>query len=106
MSQTCASRATPTRRGFDSNNWGVQRIWVIGASGTGKTTLAAEVARRLDVSHVELDAIHHGPDWAEPDPDEFRAAVAAEVAKPAWVIDGAYRAKLGDLVPGAADTIV
>jgi adenylate kinase family enzyme len=84
----------------------MRRVWVIGASGAGKTTLSAELARRLGVPHVELDALHHGPDWAEPDPEEFRAVVAAETARDGWVIDGGYGAKLGDLVPRAADTIV
>jgi adenylate kinase family enzyme len=84
----------------------MRRIWVIGASGSGKSTLAAELARRLEVPHAELDGMHHGPNWAEPDPDEFRAAVAAVVAGESWVIDGGYRDKLGDMVPLAADTLV
>ena len=84
----------------------MRRVWVIGASGAGKTTLATELARRLDVPFVELDALHHGPGWAEPDLEEFRQAVAVAVAGEAWVIDGSYRSKLGDLVPDAADTLV
>ena len=84
----------------------MRRVLVIGSSGSGKTTLAAELARRLDVRHIELDAMHHGPGWAEPDLDEFRGAVADVVAGDAWVIDGSYRSKLGDLVPDAADTLV
>jgi adenylate kinase family enzyme len=84
----------------------MRRVWVIGASGSGKTTLAEELARRLGVPHIELDAMHHGPDWAEPDLDEFREAVAAVASGDAWVIDGSYRSKLGDRVPDAADTLV
>lgn len=84
----------------------MRRVWVIGASGSGKTTLSAEVARRLGVEHVELDALHHGPNWAEPDPDEFRALIGGIAAGPEWVIDGSYGAKLGDMVPDAADTLV
>lgn len=84
----------------------MRKVWVIGASGSGKTTVSAELARRLGVPHVELDALHHGPDWAEPDPEQFRATVASEAARDGWVIDGSYLHKLGDLVPRAADTIV
>ena len=85
-----------------------QRIAVRGTSGAGKSTFAAELARRLGLAHVELDALHHGPNWSAPPAEEFRARVrAAMAAAPAgWVIDGDYDAKLGETVVGAADTIV
>jgi len=86
----------------------LRRVNVKGTSGSGKTTFGQELARRLGVSFVELDALHHGPDWAEPTNDEFRARVreAIDAAPEGWVIDGNYEAKLGDQVLGAADTIV
>jgi AAA domain len=37
------------------------KIAVVGTSGSGKTTVARELARRLGVPHVELDALYHGP---------------------------------------------
>jgi adenylate kinase family enzyme len=40
----------------------LRRVNVKGTSGSGKTTFAQELARRLDVPFVELDALHHGPD--------------------------------------------
>jgi len=81
---------------------------VKGTSGSGKTTFAAELARRLDVSYVELDALHHGPNWSEPRDEEFQARVreAMAGAPGGWVIDGNYDSKLGGLVLDAADTIV
>jgi adenylate kinase family enzyme len=86
----------------------VKRINVKGTSGSGKSTFAAEAARRLDVPYVELDALHHGPNWTEPTDEEFRTRVrdAMGTAPDGWVIDGNYEGKLGDLVLGAADTIV
>jgi adenylate kinase family enzyme len=39
------------------------RIAVIGPSGSGKTRLAGRLAGVLGVAHVELDALHHGPNW-------------------------------------------
>jgi len=86
----------------------LRRVNVKGTSGSGKTTLGRELAQRLGVPFVELDALHHGPDWAEPTNDEFRARVreAIDAAPEGWVIDGNYEAKLGDQVLGAADTIV
>jgi adenylate kinase family enzyme len=86
----------------------VRRVNVKGTSGSGKTTFAQGVARRLDLPYVELDALHHGPDWSEPTDEVFRARVrgAMDAAPDGWVIDGNYEGKLGDLVIGEADTIV
>lgn len=84
-----------------------RRIAVIGsASGNGKTTLARELARRLDVPFLELDALVHGPNWVETPDDVLRAQVEPTVASAAWVIDGTYRGKLGDLVLENADLVV
>ena len=86
----------------------MRRVNVKGTSGSGKTTFARELARRLELPYLELDALHHGPNWAEPTPDEFRARVheAMAAAPEGWVIDGNYEAKLGGTVVGEADTIV
>lgn len=54
----------------------------------------------------ELDALNHGPAWAEATPEELRARVEPLVAGDAWVIDGTYRGKLGDLVLHRADVVV
>jgi adenylate kinase family enzyme len=86
----------------------VRRVNVKGTSGSGKTTFARELARRLELPYLELDALHHGPNWAEPTAEEFRACVreAMAAAREGWVIDGNYEAKLGGTVIGEADTIV
>ncbi len=76
------------------------------SSGNGKTAVAGALAERLEVPYYELDALHHGPNWAEPNLEEFRARVAEIVDSEAWVIDGAYRGKLGDLVLEGADLVV
>ena len=84
----------------------MRRVAIIGASGSGKTTLADAMAARLGVPHIEVDAIHHGPNWTEMPTPEFRARMEQVVAADGWVIDSMYQQKLGDLVPQAADTIV
>ena len=61
-----------------------------GVSGSGKTTLAQLISERLDIPYVELDALHHGPEWT-PRP-EFLGDVRALVARPTWVCEFQYTA--------------
>jgi adenylate kinase family enzyme len=85
-----------------------RRINVRGTSGVGKSTFSAEIARRLGIPHIELDALYHGPNWSEPTPEVFRARVRTtmEGHPEGWVIDGSYDSKLRETVVAEADTIV
>jgi adenylate kinase family enzyme len=85
----------------------VRKVVVIGtASASGKTTLGRELARRLDVQFVELDALVHGPGWVETPDDVLRAQLEPVLTAEGWVIDGSYRGKLGTLVLDQADVVV
>jgi len=86
----------------------MRRVSVAGISGSGKTTFARTLASRLGVPYVELDALHHGPNWSEATTEELRARVTAAIAAApdGWVIDGNYRSKLDDIVLAQADTLV
>jgi adenylate kinase family enzyme len=83
----------------------VERVAVVGSPGSGKTTLGRQLASLLDVPFVELDSLHHRPQWQEATTAELRAAVADGLAGPHWVVDGNYR-KVADLTQMRADTIV
>jgi adenylate kinase family enzyme len=80
-------------------------VAVVGCTGSGKTTLAGELARVLGSPHIELDAVFHQPGWTELDPGEFLARVDAATAGPGWVVDGNYSA-VRDVVWGKADAVV
>ncbi|MBI5957259.1 MAG: AAA family ATPase [Chloroflexi bacterium] len=82
-----------------------QRIAVIGVTGSGKTTLAARLARQFGACHIELDALHWGPHWTEAPLDVFRARVDDALSVNAWVIDGNYR-KVRDIIWARADTVI
>ena len=83
----------------------MQRIVILGTSGSGKTTLARELARRLSLPHIELDALHWEPNWTQAPRPIFRGRVAQAVAQDRWVLDGNYRSA-SDIVWPRADTIV
>ena len=85
----------------------MQRVSVVGNAGSGKSRLAARIADVLGVVPVELDAIHHLPNWEPIDPDEFLAQVAEITDAQCWVVDGNYRTVVVDgPVWQRADTVV
>lgn len=61
---------------------------VAGTSGSGKTTLARRVADALDLAHVEIDGLFHGPGWSVR--AEFMDDVLRFTAGPAWVTEFQY----------------
>lgn len=83
-----------------------RKIAVVGTTCSGKTTVARRLAEHHGVPHVELDALHWGPNWSEPGPEEFRARVQERLTPAGWVVDGGYQGKLGDLVLEQADLVV
>jgi adenylate kinase family enzyme len=83
----------------------VRRISIVGNTGSGKTTLAAELAAALGVPHLELDSVNHQPNWQQIDREAFRERVVAFTAGPGWVVDGNYSA-VRDIVWERADTVV
>jgi adenylate kinase family enzyme len=83
----------------------VQRVVVVGTSCSGKTTLARRIARILAVPHVELDAIHWGPNWQEASAEEFRALVDRATSADGWVLDGNYSVVEDLVFPRATDVI-
>ncbi|HYM14449.1 MAG TPA: hypothetical protein VEZ14_02695 [Dehalococcoidia bacterium] len=83
-----------------------RRIIVGGPTNSGKSTLAAELARRLDVPFIELDALWWLPGWTERDPEEFRSLVRQAIAgRDGWVIAGNYSRQM-DITWPLAEMVV
>lgn len=87
------------------NGSGPRRITVVGTTGSGKTVFARRLAQQLGVPHVELDAIHWGPDWTPVPLQEFRERTEQLLNGRAWTTDGNY-SKVRDIVWRRADTVV
>jgi adenylate kinase family enzyme len=84
---------------------GPRRFVVVGTSGSGKTTLARHLAQRLSIPHVELDALHWGPNWTPSPLGILRDRLEGALSGDAWVCDGNY-SKVRDIIWSRADTVV
>lgn len=83
-----------------------RRIIVVGPSCSGKTTLGAEIARRIGVPFVELDALFWKPGWTAPSDDEFRARLIESHTGDTWVSAGNYLRHTRHLTWPLAETII
>ncbi|CAN5649639.1 hypothetical protein BH10ACT1_BH10ACT1_07710 [soil metagenome] len=83
----------------------MERIAIIGTSGSGKTTLARALAQRLDIPHLELDAVFHQPGWTQLPTEAFQSRVSEFCAADRWVTCGKYAA-VRPILFQRADTIV
>jgi adenylate kinase family enzyme len=85
----------------------MRRVSVVGSGGAGKSTFARRLAALLDAPHLEVDAVHHGPNWSPRPSAEIRAAVAEFCEADRWVVDGNYAAMgVQRIVWSVADTVV
>jgi adenylate kinase family enzyme len=88
-----------------STEFRARRINVVGTSSVGKTTVAAALASRLGVPHVELDALHWEPNWTAAPDDVLRQRVRDALSGDAWVVDGNY-AKVRHLLWDRVEAVV
>lgn len=83
----------------------MQRVAVVGTTGSGKTRFARRLAETLGAEHVELDALFWGEDWIERPLAVFQQSATEAASRQKWVIDGNYAA-VRPAVWGRADTLV
>jgi len=80
-----------------------QRIVVVGTTGSGKTTTASQIAQRLGMPHLELDALYWEPGRTPASLDVFRERTAQALSGDAWAVDGNY-SKVRGIVWSRADS--
>jgi adenylate kinase family enzyme len=68
----------------------LERINVVGTSGSGKTTFARELARRLDLPYYEMDRLFWKPGWEASSDVELFGKVQDVTSGRRWVLDGNY----------------
>lgn len=83
MSAADLSSAPPARR--------IQRVWVVGSCGAGKTTTAREIARALGTTSVHIDDYLWLPGWKLRDRGEMLERVESRLGGESWVMEGNLR---------------
>ncbi|MCH5642850.1 AAA family ATPase [Gordonia sp. ABSL49_1] len=89
-----------------------RRIHIVGVSGTGKSTLARQVAAILDVPRLELDEVFWDANWTYRDLHEARAIIRTflDENRSGWVVEGGWTNRLGGLLdtdrPDGPDLVV
>src|SRR5437870_5107637 len=90
------------------NSYGRNRmrcVSVVGSIGSGKTSCAREISRRLGIPHIELDSLHWEANWVPAHDPIFRDRVIQLLRSDSWVVDGNYH-QVRDTVWSRADTVV
>ena len=83
----------------------MNKIIVIGCSGSGKTTFAQKLRDATGIPLYHLDAIWHLPDRTHITRDEFDARLGDVLALDSWIIDGNYSRTLERRI-AACDTVI
>src|SRR5512141_634729 len=81
------------------------RIVIIGTTSTGKSTLAEQLAKRLDLRCIDLDALHWEPNWQGAPLDVFLARVIEATSSGRWVVAGNY-SSVRDLLWSPAEVVI
>ena len=85
----------------------MQRVLVMGSSGSGKSTFARRLSEMIGVPFVSLDALYWKPGWVASDNAEFDERVTEIARQPQWGMDGNYtRYGAGELRRHSSDTVI
>jgi adenylate kinase family enzyme len=85
----------------------MNRVVVVGISGSGKTTVAKRLSEGLGLAHLEMDAVMHDGGWNATPDNEFRRRIDEFTQVDQWVVDGNYTSHgVADIVWPRADTVV
>ncbi len=67
-----------------------KRILVVGSPGSGKTTIAKILAKKLELPLFSLDDYYIQKNWRRLDEATWKAKLDELLEKPAWIIEGNY----------------
>ncbi|MDO5546521.1 MAG: topology modulation protein [Eubacteriales bacterium] len=68
----------------------MERILIIGCSGSGKSRLARELGQKLSLPVIHLDQLWWKENWQNVTMEEFDSRLAMALNMDRWIIDGNY----------------
>lgn len=69
----------------------VNKVTIVGGPGTGKSTLAKNLGKVLNLPVYHIDAIEHSENWKKRDSKERDDIILKKIEEPKWVMDGTYK---------------
>lgn len=84
----------------------MNKIIVVGTTGSGKSTLCKELQLKLNYPYLQLDQMYWKPNWEGSTDDEFLPKVQSAIDKnDRWILDGNYSRTVQITWP-KADTVI
>ena len=84
----------------------MRRVVVVGAPGSGKSTVGTRLAKALDAELIELDSLWWDKGWQAVGKESLRDRLTPLLARDRWVVEGAYVDQVSDLVWPVADIVL
>lgn len=83
----------------------MERILIIGCSGSGKSRLAGELGQKLGLPVVHLDQLWWEENWQNVTKEEFDSRLALALNMERWIIDGNYSRTMEERL-SKCDTVI
>lgn len=76
----------------------INKISIVGGSGTGKTTLSNNLGKKLNLPIYHMDAFHYSENWKVRDKKKRDKKILVKAKDKKWIIDGTYSSTLKERV--------
>ena len=72
----------------------INKISLIGGPSTGKSTLAENMGRKLNLPIIHMDGINYDPGWVQVDKEKRDNIIRKHISEPKWLMEGTYTSTL------------